>query len=148
VSSLSILRSGLVLLAAFALFSPARGAAQTTAPSPAAAAPAPAAPDTVDPKIEAMAKDWLHRVQTNTWDRSQLTDQMNSQLTPDVATKIAAQFASIGDYTSFTYRDSVLQPDGLRVYHFVVAFKSVTLNEYLGLTPDGKVAGLHFTSVQ
>lgn len=145
-SALFILRSGLVLLASLALLSPARGAAQTAAPAPAAAASAPAASGTVDPKIEAMAKDWLHRVQTNTWDRSQLTDQMKAQLTPDMATAVAAKFASLGDYTSFTYNDTQLS-GGLTVYHFVVAFRSLTLNEYLGLTPEGKVAGLQFTPV-
>jgi hypothetical protein len=143
-SSISIVRGGFVLLAALALLSPARGAAQTAAPS--SVAPAPAASGTVDPKIEAMAKDWLHRVQTNTWDRSQLTDQMKAQLTPDMATAVAAKFASLGDYTSFTYNDTQLS-GGLTVYHFIVAFKSLALNEYLGLTPDGKVAGLQFTPV-
>lgn len=136
----SILGSAFVILAAIFLLSPAHGAAQTSAPSPATSA-------TVDPKIEAMAKDWLHRAQTNTIDRSQMTDQMSSQLTPDVTQKVAAQLATLGDYESFTYVETTTS-DGLTVYHFVVSFKPITLNEFLALTPDGKVAGLQFTPVK
>jgi ABC-type transporter MlaC component len=128
--------TAVVLLAAALYFSPARGAAQTAAPAA-----------TVDPKIEAMAKDWLHRAQTNTLDRSQLTDQMNAQMTPDLAQKAAAQLGALGDYSSFTYVDTEAS-NGLTVYHFVVAFKAISLNEFLALTPDGKIAGLQFTRVQ
>jgi hypothetical protein len=150
----SSFRAGLVLVAGLLVISPARGLAQTS-PSPAATA-APAAPAasaapgislTVDPKIEAMAKDWLHRVQTNTYDRSKMTDQMNKQLTPELAAKVGTQFTTLGDYTSFTYVDTK-SINGITVYHFVVAFKSITLNEYLGLAADGKVAGLQFTTAQ
>jgi hypothetical protein len=151
----TLFRGGLVLVVGLLLLLPARGAAQTS-PSPAAAAPAsaasavpvvPAVPATVDPKIEAMAKDWLHRVQTNTYDRAKMTDQMNTQLTPEMAAKVGTQFATLGDFTSFTYVDTKTI-NAITVYHFVVAFKSITLNEYLGLTADGKVAGLQFTTAQ
>ncbi len=133
----SILGSVFAILAAILVLSSARGAAQTPAPAAPAAASA-----TVDPKIEAMAKDWLHRAQTNTLDRSQMTDQMSAQLTPDVTQKVASQLATLGDYESFTYVETT-PSDGLTVYHFVVAFKPITLNEFLALTPDGKIAGFN-----
>jgi hypothetical protein len=134
-------------LAAVLLLTPGVAAAQTPAPSPAAAAPAaPAAaasPLVADPKIEALAKSLLHALQTNTLDRSMMTDQMNAQMTADVAKNAAAQMAALGDYTSFTYAGEEDQ-DGLKVYQFLVAFKTITLKEYVGITPDGKIAGLQF----
>jgi hypothetical protein len=72
-----------------------------------------------------------------------MTDQMNAQMTPDLAKSAGAQMAALGDYTSFTYAGEQDQ-DGLKVYQFVVAFKAMTLKEYVGITPDGKIAGLQF----
>jgi hypothetical protein len=130
------------LFAAAFILSPALAAAQTPAPS--AAATAAASPATADPKIEALAKDLLHRAQTDTLDRSQMTDQMNTQMTPELMKSVATQMAALGDYTSFTYAGS--QPsNGLMVYQFVVAFKVVTLNEFIAITPEGKIAGLRFS---
>jgi hypothetical protein len=133
-----------VLAAAFIL-TPALAAAQTPAASPAAAVPAsPASPAAVDPKIEALAKSLLHGAQTNTLDRTLMTEQMSAQMTPDLLKNVATQLTTLGDYTSFTYGGSQMQ-DGLTVYQFVVAFKSITLSEYIAITPEGKIAGLKFS---
>jgi hypothetical protein len=131
----------LALCAAAFILSPAPATAQTPAAPAATAAASPAA---VDPKIEALAKDLLHRAQAGTLDRSQMTDQMAAQMTPAYAKNVATQMASLGDYTSFTYAGTQ-QSDGLTVYQFVVVFNSVTLNEYIAITPDGKIAGLRFS---
>jgi hypothetical protein len=132
-----------VLAAAF-VFTPALAAAQTPAVSPAAAVPAsPASPAPVDPKIEALAKSLLHGVQTDTLDRSLMTDQMTAQMTPEYTKSVAAKMAALGDYTSFTYTGSQTD-NGLMVYMFVVVFKAITLKEYVSMTPEGKIAGLGF----
>jgi hypothetical protein len=139
------IRSISAVLAAVFMLTPGVAAAQTPASPPAAAAPAaPASPAVADPKIEALAKDLLHRAQTNTLDRSQMTDQMSTQMTPELTKNVATQLGPLGDYTSFTYAGSQ-SSDGLMIYGFVVVFKSVTLNETIAITPEGKIAGLRFS---
>jgi len=132
------------LVAAAFLLTPAPGSAQTAAPSPAAAAPAAAAsPAIADPKIEALAKSLLKGAQTNTLDHAMMTDQMSTQMTPDLTKNVATQLGALGDYTSFKYVGTQTS-NGLMVYQFVVAFKAVTLNEFIAITPEGKIAGLKF----
>jgi hypothetical protein len=139
-----------LLAVAFAVI-PALAMAQTPAPSPAAAVPAvpaapaaPATPAVADPKIEALAKTLLHQAQTDTLARTNVTDEMSAQMTPDATKSIATKMGPLGDYTSFTYGGSQTQPDGLIIYTFVVGFKDTVLDEYIGMTPDGKIAGLKF----
>jgi hypothetical protein len=129
------------LFATACILSPALATAQTPA---APAATATASPTAADPKIEALAKDLLHRTQADTLDRSQMTDQMAAQMTPAYTKNVATQMASLGNYTSFTYVGTQ-QSDGLTVYQFAVVFNSMTLNEYVAITPDGKIAGLRFS---
>jgi hypothetical protein len=161
---LSLIRSGFVLAAiTLALTSaPARAQMAPSQPMPppqpapaSAATPAVAAPpantSTVppDPKIQAMAKDWLHRLSTNNIDRSQLADNIATKLTPDVATKTASQLAVIGDPSSFTYVGS--QPGsapGLTVYEFLATYTAVKLDVYFGLDAAGKVTALGITPAQ
>jgi hypothetical protein len=89
--------------------------AQTT-PAP-SSAPSSAAAQ-VDPKVTAMAKDWLHRIQTANVDRSAV---------------------------SFVGSQSV---QAITIYHFVLAFKAGNVNELLGVDGAGKIAGLRFTPAQ
>ncbi len=91
-----------------------------------------------------MAKDWLHRIQTANVDRSQLTSEMSAALTPALVQQVAAQLGPLGDPTSVSFAGSQTAA-GVTIYHFVLVFKAMTVNEFLGLDGTGKIAGLRFT---
>lgn len=101
----------------------------------------------VDPKVTAIAKDWLHRIQTANVDRSQLTDQMSAALTPSLVQMVAAQLAPLGDPTAVSFVASTTA-QGITIYHFVLTFEAATVNEFLGIDGAGKIAGLRFTPAQ
>jgi hypothetical protein len=113
--------------------------AASTAPSPAAAQ--------VDPKVTALATDWLHRIQTANVDRSQLTSEMNAALTPALVQQVSAQLASLGEPTNVSFVGSQTA-QGITIYHYVLVFKAMSVNEFLGLDSAGKIAGLRFTPAQ
>jgi hypothetical protein len=138
-----IFRTTLTLLFV-SMLAPISAVAQTAAP---AAAASPAAAATVDPKIEALAKEWLDRVQTGNIDRSQFTDQMNAALTPALVKQVSAQLAPLGKPTAFAYVGSQTV-QGSMVYEFRVTFASVQLNEDLAIDAAGKISGLRFTPAQ
>jgi hypothetical protein len=138
VCSSSLLLSFLILLFA------APGRAQT-APAQ-SSAPSSTAPQ-VDPKVTAIAKDWLYRIQTANVDRSQLTDQMSAALTPSLVQHVAAQLAPLGDPTTVVFVGSKTV-QGVTVYQFVLTFKTATVNELVGIDSAGKIAGLRFTPAQ
>jgi len=129
----------LAALVVFAL--PGVAGAQTASPTQtSAASPSPQA---ADPKIVAMAKDWLDRIQANNIDRSALTDEVNSALTPALVQQVSAQLAPLGKPTAFEYLGSqVVQ--GVTVYRFEATFASTKLYELLGIDASGKIAGLRF----
>jgi hypothetical protein len=107
-------------------------------------APAPSA----DPAVTTRAKDILHQAQTGQFDRSQLDDKLNADLTDAVAKNIASQMAPLGDPTSFTLTVFASQ-DGYNVYLYKVVFKNTTINEQLVIDPKtGKIAGLFFRPAQ
>lgn len=135
---------GSVLVFVSLLLFAAPGATQT-APPPSSAPPIPL--PQVDPKVTAIAKDWLHRIQTANVDRSQLTDQMSAALTPSLVQQVAAQLAPLGDPTAVSFI-GFQTAGGITVYHFLLTFKSATLNEFLGIDAAGKIAGLRFTPTQ
>lgn len=112
---------------------------QSSAPSSAAAQ--------IDPKVTALAEDWLHRIQTGNVDRSQLTSEMSTALTPALVQQVAAQLAPLGDPTAVSFAGSQAV-QGITIYHFVLTFKAATVNEFLGIDAAGKIAGLRFTPVQ
>ncbi len=138
-----ICSGSLILLFSLVLFA-APGRAQT-APAP-SSAPSSAAAQ-IDPKVAAIAKDWLHRIQTGNVDRSQLTNEMSAALTPALVQQVAAQLAPLGDPTSVSFVAS--QTVGaVTIYHFLLTFKTATVNEFLAIDGAGKIAGLRFTPGQ
>jgi hypothetical protein len=126
---------------------PAASVTPAAAPgSPATGSPAPSASGaatTVDPAIVARAKDWLHRVQTATVDRTQLDDQMNALLTDSLVTQVAAQLGPLGEPSTFTFVDkrSVGTATG---YRFLATFKAAKFYELLAINDAGKISGLRF----
>ncbi len=135
--------NGSLLLSFSLLLFAAPGRAQT-APTQSSV---PSSAPQVDPKVTAIAKDWLHRIQTANVDRSQLTDKMSAALTPALLQQVAAQLAPLGDPTAISFVGSETV-QGITVYHFVLTFKAATVNEFLGIDSAGKIAGLRFTPAQ
>lgn len=134
--------TGSLILSFSLVFFASPGRAQTAQPS------APSSPAAqIDPKVTAMAKDWLHRIQTANVDRSQLTNEMSAALTPALLQQVAAQLAPLGDPTSVSFVAS--QTVGaVTIYHFLLTFKTATVNEFLAIDGAGKIAGLRFTPGQ
>jgi hypothetical protein len=87
-------------------------------------------------------------MQTGDIDRSQLTDEMNTDLTPGVIKQISDQFGPLGDPQSFTPlgEESVAGDETAYVYR--VVFKTKTVNEVFVLDKTGKVAGIQFPPAQ
>jgi hypothetical protein len=106
-------------------------------------APASAAADftTVDPTIAARAKDWFHRAQTATIDRTQLDDKMNAVLTDAAAKQFAAQIAPLGDATAFVFIAG-RKFAGNTAYKFRVTFKTASFLWLFVLNDAGKISGL------
>lgn len=138
-----ICSGSLILVFSFVFFA-SPGRAQT-APAQSSAPSSPAAQ--IDPKVAAMAKDWLHRIQTGNVDRSQLTNEMSAALTPALVQQVGAQLAPLGDPTSVSFVGSQTA-GGITIYQFVLTFKASTVNEYIGIDGAGKIAGLRFTPGQ
>jgi hypothetical protein len=128
---------GTVCLLAVLLAGAGPAGAQSASPSP-------------TPDVAARAKEWLHRLQTGDIDRSQLTDTMNTALTPDVVKEIVAKYGPLGDPQSFTFLGQQPAPQDatMTVYVYRVAFKSTTLNEVFVLDKEGKIAGVQFPPAQ
>ena len=104
---------------------------------------APVATPSADPAVTARAKEWLHRAQTGTIDRSQLSAQMNSLLTDDLVKGVSAQMGSLGDPTGFTLID-MRSVAGSNIYLYKAQFKTAALEEILSLDATGKIDGLRF----
>lgn len=96
-----------------------------------------------DPKITALAKQWVKRVQTGTVDRTQLTAEMSKALTPVLVKNVAAQFGALGPLTSIAYRSKKVV-NGITVYTYALAFGPSKLTLTIGLDGTGKIAEIFF----
>lgn len=111
------------------------------------AAAATPSPQPVNPKIEALARDWLLRTQTGDIDRSQLSSFASAKLTPRVARDTARTLAHLGTLESLTYVGSNLSArDGN--YEFVAVFPKTSLKWVLQVDPHGKIDGLFFVPLE
>ena len=124
--------------------------AQTPAPaasaSPAASAPASPLPTisrTEDPAVTAQAKDVLKRVQTQTLDRTLLSEEYHRLLTADVLNRAGTQLAALGEPTKFAF-DGKLSQGGVTAYVYHVTFDKADLDELLALDEDHKIVRLLF----
>jgi hypothetical protein len=133
------MRPFICALAILCLSSPVAVLAETPAsPTTSAALAAPSAATT------AMAKDWLHRLQTASIDRAQLDAAMNAALTDQVATQFAARYGPLGDPTDFTFVETKAAED-YTAYTYRVTFKSTTLSWVFAQDTAGKIGGLRLT---
>jgi D-alanyl-D-alanine carboxypeptidase len=96
-----------------------------------------------NPKITALARQWLRRAQTGEIDRSQLTASFSASLNAAAVAETKAQMAPLGAPTSFIYRGKSSLA-GVTVYRYRVSFKSGTLKLTIGIDRAGKIAGIDF----
>lgn len=127
----------LPLLASVALFAPHASA------SPASINSTQQAHPSIDPRIEALAKEWLRRFQTANIDRQQLNAEVSASLTPTAVARESAKLKPLGAPTSFHFVST--EPVGYAVgYDFMVSFKTAKVLESLALDASGKIAGIDF----
>jgi hypothetical protein len=119
---------------------------------PARAQPVPPPPDSAGPAeatavplpenraLTKRAKDWLHRVQSGTIDRSQLTQTVNDALTEDIVKQGVAKLGPLGTPLSFTYRETKSFPPNT-VYVYTVTFKKSTMYWFFSTDDAGKISG-------
>ncbi len=100
-------------------------------PAPARATPAPGE----DPKVTALLKEWIHRLQTDDIDASQLSPQASSaDLTENeqILRKFGALMAAI-------YRGKAVDKTETH-YRYTLQFKGASLLMVMALDTDGKIA--------
>lgn len=119
--------------------------AAIASPSPAPAATLPQIPAA----ITARAIDWLHRVQVDKIDRSQLTSEVNAQLTAAVAKSMADKLGPLGDSVGFSPAD-IQHSKGQTAYIYKVDYPRDTTLYFIFVLDDssGKVSGLRFSNAQ
>lgn len=97
----------------------------------------------VSPKITAKAKEWFHRFQVGKIDRSQLTPQVNSQLTDDLVNRASEAFNRLGQPTSYSFMRTY-SIGGATGYDFLLTFPSKRIIEMIAFDSHGKLAGIDF----
>jgi D-alanyl-D-alanine carboxypeptidase len=98
-----------------------------------------------NPKITALARQWLRRAQTGTIDRSQLTASFSGSLSPTIVAETKAQLAPLGEPSSFVYRGKT-RAGNLTAYEYRLSFKAVTMKLSITIDSRGKIAGIDFTT--
>lgn len=130
-----------IVLVTLAATSPAPVAPASATPAASPAAGAPAVP-AEDPAVTARAKEWLHRLQTGNIDRLQLTDLVNSGLTPTTIKQLADKFGPLGDPVRFVYEGTQVVAGDNVAYIYGVTFKTGAITYIFVLDKNGKISGL------
>lgn len=127
---------------AFRTFAAALVAIAVLAAMPARIGAAPAD----DPKINARAKEWLDRAQAGNFDRAQLSNDANADWTDSKISDYRGGFAPLGSPTAFVLR-ARYRLDGNAIYVYRATFATMSINEQLSISADGKIANLSFRRV-
>ncbi|HTX04154.1 MAG TPA: serine hydrolase domain-containing protein [Candidatus Acidoferrales bacterium] len=96
-----------------------------------------------DPTIRARAREWIGRIETGSYDTSQLTPQMASALTPDAVKPALQIIKPAGAIENLRLAGFVLR-GGYRIYVYTVTAAAATYTFTFVLDPQDKVAGLFF----
>lgn len=102
---------------------------------------APQAPE--DPTVTARAKDIMHRVQTGTVDRSQLSDDYNKQVTDKTLSDASSELAALGEPRNFQYFGKLTQGD-VTAYVYRVQMERGVVDELIAFDPSNKIVRLLF----
>jgi CubicO group peptidase (beta-lactamase class C family) len=98
-----------------------------------------------DHAITALAREWLHRMQTGEIDRSQLSAAFAKHLTPQMVGSMKDGLAPFGNPTSFIYRGKSSM-NGSTAYRYSVGFKGAAITFTIALDNHGKVSSLGIDS--
>jgi hypothetical protein len=102
-------------------------------------------PQTEDPAVTVRAKDALHRVQTGTVDRAQLTQELSSALSNDALSRASTALGALGEPQRYEFAGKAARGN-LNVYVYHVTFnKGVKLDEVIAFDDTNKIARLFFT---
>jgi len=94
-----------------------------------------------DPAITALARQWMHRMQTGDIDKSQLSSAFAKHLTPQMIGGMKQGLAPLGDPTSFVYRGKSKE-SGSTAYQYSVGFKGARLDLTIAIDGHGKISSL------
>ncbi len=94
-----------------------------------------------DPAITALARQWVHRMQTGDIDKSQLSAAFAKHLTPQGVAGMKEGLAPLGNPTSFVYRGKS-KANGATAYQYSVGFKGATLDLTIAVDDQGKISEL------
>jgi hypothetical protein len=124
------------------LAAPPASASPATTAVPTSVATAVVVPVKEDPAVTKRAREWFHRMQIGSVERSELSAQMSAALTDALVTKTAAQLAPLGEPTSFKYVKAYLVGDQL-AYVYQVSVPSGSFYWWFGLDTKGQITGFY-----
>ena len=95
------------------------------------------------------ATEWLHRLQTGTIDRAQLTPAVDKGLTASVVEQLADKLGPLGDPVAVKLTETKPPVAGNTSYIFKVDFKNdATVYFIFVLDATGKISGLRFSNAE
>jgi D-alanyl-D-alanine carboxypeptidase len=93
------------------------------------------------PAIDALARSFWNEISTGDVDRSKLTSEFSTALTPQLLLRVQQGIALLGRLDSFTFSGKSTAND-LTTYRYTLTFASGAEHEWdVSMTPDGKIAG-------
>jgi CubicO group peptidase (beta-lactamase class C family) len=124
---------------------PERMAQEVAAAYGIGAPPQPVAVPTVAPgdapAIDTLVRAFWNQLATDDVDRSKLTSEFSTVLTPQLLARVQQGFALLGKLNSFTFSGKSVAND-LTTYRYTLIFATGAEHELdVSITPDGKIAG-------
>jgi D-alanyl-D-alanine carboxypeptidase len=90
------------------------------------------------------AKDWLERLASRKFDRSELTPSFSAYLSDELVAR--ENFAALGPVQSIVPISSSSESDGDTIYEFLVRYTHAQYHYQFEVTHDGKIDGLNLTA--
>jgi D-alanyl-D-alanine carboxypeptidase len=98
----------------------------------------------LDNAIVTRAKDWLERLASRKFDRSELTPSFSAYLSDELVAR--ENFAALGPVQSIVPISSSSESDGDTIYEFLVRYTRAQYHYQFEVTHDGKIDGLSLTA--
>jgi D-alanyl-D-alanine carboxypeptidase len=98
----------------------------------------------LDNAIVTRAKDWLERLASRKFDRSELTPSFSAYLSDELVAR--EDFAALGPVQSIVPISSSSESDGDTIYEFLVRYTRAQYHYQFEVTHDGKIDGLSLTA--
>lgn len=97
-----------------------------------------------DPAVTARLRDWIKRLESGNFDRSQLAPQMSAHFTPALVAEIKTEMAPLGAPQQLIYTGKTVTPRGT-IYAYRAVFAAATFNLHIAIDAQGKISGLTMT---